>query len=83
MAHCLGGHETMKVGDRLKLKGRTQKGKNKVTNEGELWSLLQIKQNVPCVNGPAMMIGSDKGDMRWVQQTNDPDFTIENLAKKE
>ena len=69
---------------RLKLTGKTGKGKNRVREHGEFWLV-----DAPLVNqvhfstssiGPFALIHSEKtGDSRWVGLTEDQDFVVEEI----
>jgi len=69
------------VGDRLTLSGKTKKGKNRVRELGQNWTVTRI---TPTVNfttsgsGPFLLIEPDVDPekARWLSSRNDPDFII-------
>ena len=68
----------------LTLKGKTQKGKNRIRELGDDWCLLRIAEKVyfSPLPGPWWFVAPvlDKCDLnkhsRWVCSKNDPDFEI-------
>lgn len=61
----------------LILKGKTNKGKNRIKVHGTEWCVVEVRQSVSCVNGPGMLIRSlSTNDKRWIAQENDIDFAI-------
>ena len=67
----------------MRLTGKTQKGKNRIREHGDLWVLLKTRDSVlfdtkpgqwfliaPCNNGSAS---------RWIHSINDRDFEIEEM----
>jgi hypothetical protein len=61
---------------RLKLTGRTLKGKNKIREHGDVWIIIGSTEQAQCFNNlPATLIQSEKDkDRRWIKVTNDDDF---------
>jgi hypothetical protein len=75
------------VNDELVLRGKSQKGKNRIRELGNLWVVDRITESVrfPTTGtGPFLMIHPVDGDFdkhaRWVATRNDPDFQILNPA---
>ena len=65
----------------LILKGKTQKGKNRVRELGEAWRVLETTDSVVFSpqSGPWAMIVPINGDQdkaRWVHLSNDADFEV-------
>lgn len=70
----------------LKLKGKTQKGKNRVRENGEFWEVFEVREKVifsPVVGNWASIApqGKDRFDKasRWVNLKDDVDFEIIKL----
>lgn len=65
----------------VKLIGKSQKGKNRVFEQGEEWHLVTVVDKVLFTTepGPWMLLTSvkshDKG-IRWVHASNDKDFEV-------
>lgn len=72
------------VGKRIKLKGTSQKGKNRVRDWGETWVVLAETNTIlfaPSMPGPWLYIspvgcGHLHKAARWIKLTDDADFTI-------
>lgn len=72
------------LGKHIHLKGITQKGKNRVREHGEQWSVLAETDVVlfsPSKHGPWLFIaplGCDATHKasRWVHKNNDADFIV-------
>lgn len=60
---------------KLRLTGKTQHGKNRVNENGEIWeSCDDVTSPLRCQQ---MLIQSPKtGNLRWIHISNDPDFDI-------
>lgn len=72
----------IKENDTIHLKGKTQKGKNRVREQGSTWMVLFIRDSVlfSSLPGPWLMVASlssSKAHIRWVHIKNDVDFEIE------
>lgn len=63
------------------LKGRSQHGKNRVREQGEVWIVkdqrnsINTPKHVGC-QGPFWLLLGLNDDLRWVSTTDDPDFEI-------
>jgi len=66
----------MNIGDKIRLKGKTRKGKNKIHEQGNTWIIADARDAVVCLNGPGFLIESTGGDKRWIKTINDEDFEI-------
>ena len=67
----------LKIGDTINLVGKTRAGQNKINRDGAVWSILEIRDYVPCLNDKGISIQSLTNDeKRWVKFNNDPDFEI-------
>lgn len=72
------------LGKTIRLKGKTQKGKNRVSELGDLWSVMAETDAVlfaPSSKGPWMHIvpfgrSHDDKASRWIHGLNDLDFEI-------
>ena len=56
------------------LDGITQKGKNRVRENGNVWKETHITS--PLRSDQFLIKSSKTGNMRWVRKVNDPDFII-------
>ena len=72
------------LGKQIQLKGLSQKGKNRVREHGDRWTVLAETDVVlfaPSNHGPWLFVvpmGRDQTDKasRWVRSTDDTDFII-------
>ena len=72
------------IGKQIQLKGLSHKGKNRIRENGDRWTVLAETERVlfaPGIKGPWLFItpvGSSQDDKaaRWIKATNDPDFNI-------
>jgi len=72
------------LGKTIRLKGKTQKGKNRVREHGEMWSVLAVTDHVLFSNdsaGPWLFItpeGKTQNDKasRWIHGLQDVDFDL-------
>lgn len=64
----------------ITLKPITRKGKNRVQEHGNIWRVLECREQVQCFNNRAgIKIQSLKDTtIRWIQKDNDKDFIISN-----
>ena len=75
----------MKVGDKVKLVGKTKHGKNRVKENGEFWLVENIKEKQLFprkMSGPGpflflISLKSGTDDIRWVSEIDDPNFEVE------
>jgi hypothetical protein len=72
------------IPSKVKLTGKTHKGKNRVRELGEIWNVLKIGRPVALVDPgrpEALFIApvDHPNDARWVEMPprEDPDFTVE------
>lgn len=76
------------LGKRIQLTGISQKGKNRVRQHGNLWTVLAETDRVlfaPSSNGPWLFIaplglGQNDKASRWVRASGDTDFNVVALA---
>lgn len=65
----------------LRLKGKTQKGKNRVRELGNEWELVERRDSVlfSQEKGPWLLVVpvSNPEKPRWIHENNDVDFEIE------
>ena len=74
----------MFLGKNIRLKGKSQKGKNRVREQGELWSVFAETDRVLFSAGkvgPWLFIApagknQDDKSSRWIHATNDLDFDV-------
>lgn len=73
----------MKVGNRVKLAGKTKHGKNRVREQGELWIVVKIKKNVVFASDMRKEFALLRAEARpaefwrWVAIDDDKNFTME------
>ncbi len=75
------------IGKNIKLRGKTQKGKNRIRENGEFWTVLAATDHVlfsPDKKGPWVFIApmgrkQDDKAARWVHTTDDVDFVVDVL----
>lgn len=61
----------------IKVRGKSQKGKNRVRERGEVWQLVRTAADVlfSSEHGPWLLLESlDGKSMRWMRATGDKDF---------
>lgn len=79
------------LGKQIQLKGLSQKGKNRVRDHGDRWTVLAETERVlfaPNLPGPWLFIaphglGQNDKASRWVRAVGDTDFVVvalENLT---
>lgn len=72
------------LGKTVQLKGISQKGKNRVREHGDRWTVLAETDKVlfsPSTNGPWLFVaplglGQNDKASRWVRAAGDLDFTV-------
>jgi hypothetical protein len=72
------------LGKHIQLKGLSQKGKNRVRDHGDRWTVLAETDRVlfaPTTQGPWLFIapvglGQNDKASRWVRATGDQDFVV-------
>ena len=72
------------LGKQIQLKGISQKGKNRIREHGDRWTVLAETDRVlfaPSQPGPWIFVaplgkGQDDKASRWVKQTGDDDFDV-------
>jgi hypothetical protein len=70
------------IGKILTLRGVSQKGKNRVNENGKRWMILQVEESIIVSkrSGPWFLVGScSSNDFRWIQQNDDLNFVIEEV----
>lgn len=66
---------------RVRLEGISLAGKNKVRENGELWDVVEIRNNVSCLGGGTGYLLKSivkPNYVRWVKTTGDEDFRVFN-----
>lgn len=74
----------MLLGKEIKLSGITQKGKNRIRENGSVWVVLAESDRVlfqPNKPGPWLFIAppgksQDDRESRWIHLTDDTDFSV-------
>ena len=64
---------TMHVGDLVRLSGVSRHGKNRIRENGDMWRVLNVKDNSICVR-PVLL--ERKENWRWVDLSNDEHMEI-------
>ncbi len=59
-----------KVNDKIKLKGTSNKGKNRISQYGDVFYIRRIQ------GGHLLVNTIDDKDSRWIMKNLDPDFEI-------
>ena len=73
--------EMIEPGNRVKLRGKSKHGKNRIQRFGEDFWISEVRDRIqPTAHknlpGPFLMVFSETGDHRWVALSDDPDFDI-------
>lgn len=63
-------------GDKLTLTGKTMHGKNRVVEHGSVWIMTNHHENITPMPAKRSIKSVDTGSERWIEMSNDPDFTI-------
>ena len=63
----------MHVGDLVRLSGVSRHGKNRIRENGDMWRVLNVKDNSICVR-PVLL--ERKENWRWVDLSNDEHMEI-------
>jgi hypothetical protein len=72
------------LGKQIQLKGLSQKGKNRVREHGDRWTVLAETERVlfaPSAQGPWLFVaplglGQNDKASRWIRASGDPDFSM-------
>ena len=72
------------LGKTIRLKGKTQKGKNRVREHGEMWTVLAVTDHVLFSSdrtGPWLFVApegktQDDKASRWIHRLDDLDFIL-------
>ena len=73
----------MKVGTKVKLKGKTKHGKNRVREQGHTWRVVKIRSGLALAEDRdkefALLLAENRPDehWRWVALKDDKNFTME------
>lgn len=65
--------------NKIKLKGKSSKGKNRIAQHGENWTVIKETDRLQCLpnlENPALIESHLSRNMRWISLTNDKDFEI-------
>lgn len=62
----------------IKCRGRSNKGKNRIHEHGDIWKVIRVKNTVGFSNspGPWALIQAQDDEIRWINWNNDPHFEI-------
>lgn len=65
----------------VRLTGKTRKGKTRIGTSGAVWNIVEgaAEALTPAPKGSLFLRSLDGRDTRWVELTNDPNFTVEWL----
>ena len=71
----------MQPGTKVKLKGKSKHGKNRIQQFGEDFWVSEVRDHLQTTKhknlpGPFLMVFSETGDNRWVALNEDPDFEV-------
>ncbi len=77
------------LGKTIKLKGISQKGKNRIRQVGDDWIVFAVTEHIlfaPTKSGPWLFIspkGTDHNSKsaRWIREYDDPDFEVQGRPK--
>lgn len=71
-------------GDKVKLVGKTLRGKNRIGQHGSIWTVDTIGAADFLVKSERdtfqVAPGEWSRDLRWISLFDDPDFTVEKLS---
>lgn len=79
----------MKAGTKVKLKGKTKHGKNRVREQGQTWIVVKVGTDLIFAEDKkkefALLRAEDRPDMhwRWVALKEDANFMMEALESEE
>ena len=73
--------EMIEPGNRVKLRGKSKHGKNRIQRFGEDFWISEVRDRIHTtahknLPGPFLMVFSQTGDHRWGALSDDPDFDI-------
>ena len=79
----------MQVGDKVKLAGRTKHGKNRVNEQGDLWTVAEITviehDSSFAQRGTKLaLLNSDRDPLkwwRWIRVENDVNFKVKKVSE--
>ena len=77
----------MKAGTRVKLKGKTKHGKNRVREQGHTWRVVKVSSGLALAEDRdkefALLLAENRPDehLRWVALKDDKNFTMEVLEE--
>ncbi len=70
----------MNVGDVVQIRGKSQKGKSRVREHGEVWEVKKVDGSVDCLGSrPGVLLEATDGYCRWTAIENDRDFEIKRV----
>jgi len=79
----------VKVGTKVKLKGKTKHGKNRIREQGHTWVVVKVKSNLVFAEDKkkehALLRAESRPDehWRWVALRDDKNFTMEVVEEAE
>tara|TARA_B100000287_G_scaffold406197_1_gene430455 strand:- start:309 stop:557 length:249 start_codon:yes stop_codon:yes gene_type:complete len=79
----------MKVGDKVKLTGKTKHGKNRVREQGEFWTIAEIRRmshsrGFAPMGTKIILMNADSDPLkhwRWVEAENDKNFDVKKVSE--
>lgn len=86
MVVCRMPSSTLLLNHNVRLEGKTLKGRNKIRQRGDVWTLFQIRKKVMFSGSPGpwwLLESKDRVALRWVNESSDPDFKIVDHWKEE
>ncbi len=65
--------------DRITLTPKTRRGKNALQNKTNLWEVTELRESVPCLDGPGFCLTEVRKDdraldCRWIELPVDKNF---------
>jgi len=63
---------------KVSLVGKTKKGKERVKRDGSEWNIKETRDSVAFSsnNGPWLLLENESKVLRWVNKTNDDNFSL-------
>jgi len=76
------------IGDFVRLKGKTRKGKNRINQHGDVWEVIDEQLTKILLQSLEKTFKDTPGrvaekDWRWISATEDRDFEVVELIKGE
>jgi hypothetical protein len=61
---------------KVKVSPKSTKGRNRIREHGEIWTVRKQTESAICLNGPGMLLEAPDGYLRWVALPQDPHWNI-------